>query len=135
MLQMPDRTALLIVEDDAAIRDALRVVRPDDWDAICVKSLLSARLLLGGARWDALLLDVQLDGGRGEDLLADLAFDRCRAVPVVVVSAEVGTVRTLAARYGVPLVTKPFDVDRLREAVRTAILADTRPSERIRRTG
>jgi two-component system OmpR family response regulator len=124
----PIGTSILVVEDDAVIRDALRGILADDHHAICVGTLASARRLLETGAWDALLLDLVLDGERGEELLEEFATARIRPVPVVVVSASADA-RAVATRYGVPVVSKPFGVVDLLATVRLAIDTNATPRD------
>ena len=80
--ELPDRhpgvTAVLVVEDDDALRAVYATaLRGDDRGAVVLEApdLATAREVLGdhGATIDAVLLDVMLPDGRGDELLEELA--------------------------------------------------------------
>ena len=112
--------AVLVIENDDAVRDALREVLFQDCAVVCVSSLESARRLLSVLRFDVVLLDLLLGDGHGETLLSAMAKHAVPSAPVVVVSGwrEAGRI---ARGYRVPFVRKPFDTDVILSALRSAI--------------
>jgi DNA-binding response OmpR family regulator len=95
---------VLVVEDDEVVCEALRGLLSDDFDAVCVGTLASARRLLDGGTCDLLVLDLMLGDGDGADLLAER---RSRGPRAIVVSAKHDADR-VAKKHGAAFVRKPF---------------------------
>ena len=108
---------ILVVEDDDVMCDALRGLLSEEFDAVCVGTLASARRLLAGDAFDLLLVDLMLTDGDGAELFADA---RARRLPVVVVSAKHGADR-IAADHAVDFVRKPFADADLVATIRTRL--------------
>jgi DNA-binding LytR/AlgR family response regulator len=109
---------VMIVEDEAVI--ARRVARltseilgPQAGEIVVVSDVTDARRCIDAAAFDLLLLDLNLSGGDGFDLLRDAAS---RAFDTIVISAH--TARAIQAfEYGVrDFVPKPFSRERLAQA-------------------
>jgi DNA-binding NtrC family response regulator len=117
--------SVLVVEDDVTINETLcAILEVEGYRATCVTNLAQARRALAAATPSVILLDLMLnDDESGETLLEELA-DREGAPPVVIFSAS-PYAQSLAARFLVDLVAKPFDIDDLLEALARAI-ADRR---------
>jgi len=122
------RRSVLVVEDDDVIRDALRGLLAEAYDVVCVATLASARRVLAGIRFDAVLLDLVLDEEHGEALMHDFAAARIAPAAVVVVSAS-RMAPTIARAYGVPFLAKPFEAEAVHAALVRAI-----EEERVPRT-
>ena len=121
----PPRT-VLIVEDDDAVRTAVRdALVAEDYKAISVSDLGSARRAMAEVDFDVVLLDLSLERESGVDLLDELST-RPSSPPVVIVSAR-RTAPETARSFAVPLVAKPFGLDRLLAVIDTAIDTRTRP--------
>jgi DNA-binding LytR/AlgR family response regulator len=106
---------IMIVEDEAVI--ARRVARltseilgPQAGEIVVAADVADARRRIDAAAFDLLLLDLNLSGGDGFDLLRDATS---RAFDTIVISAH--TTRAIQAfEYGVrDFVPKPFSRDRL----------------------
>lgn len=140
----PARTmqrAVLVVEDDDAIREVLRDLLEEEGytvqDAVDGKEALA--ILRGDAHGLVVLLDNLLPGMDGADVLAALddggetaeadatagqqtsALAR-HAYVLITASPQKITpeLKARLARLGAPTITKPFDIARLRQAVRQA---------------
>lgn len=116
----------LIVEDDLVLRKALAGALDDaGLSPIECADLSTARAAIERMQPRVVVLDLSLDGEFGGDLLEELA-SRDDAPPVVVCSAF-GLATMLAARFSVPCVRKPFELDALVSAVESAIANQRRP--------
>ena len=120
---MPHGTCV-IVDDNADMRAILaRVAR---MAALGAESFDSAEAFLrrGGLHGiDCLLLDVDLGGMTGVELLALLA-ERNAPFPVFLLSgAHDSATHAEAKRLGAVLVDKPFDTHQLAERIRSAVAA------------
>jgi DNA-binding NtrC family response regulator len=124
-------SAVLIVEDEAGLRDGLRdVVASMGLEPVAVARLSEARRAIGlgpdaaEARvFDCVLLDIRLKDGDGLDFLRELRDGPARDVPVIVATAYGDSERTIRAmRDGAfEYLTKPFDLPTLRAAVARAV--------------
>jgi signal transduction histidine kinase/DNA-binding response OmpR family regulator len=112
---MKAAAAVLVVDDETAVADLLRVLLGSRGHAVTVVGTLAeAREHGGDAALDVVLLDLALPDGRGEELLKEL---RARPDPpeVLIITGHatletaIEAVEAGAAAY----VTKPFDLDAL----------------------
>jgi DNA-binding response OmpR family regulator len=113
---MTDRGArLLLVEDDESLRSVLaRHLRHEGFQVDEVDSAEAAgEALDGGLRPDLVLLDLNLPGGTGWDLLRGTSLTTAGSPPVVITSAV--TVSPLRlAEFGVAgYLPKPFPLETL----------------------
>lgn len=120
------KRALLLIESADAVREGLRVaLLSEHYGVVAVASLANARSALSSVRFDAIVLDVVLGAERGEELLDELA--QSPSAPAVVIVSGSVEARKTAKHYGVVCVEKPFDLDVLLAAIRTAIDKEMRP--------
>jgi DNA-binding response OmpR family regulator len=118
--------SILVVEDDAAVAELVRTLlnREPGWGATVVHDAAAAAEVFRHVRVELLVLDVNLPGISGIELLDVLRSDsHWRNPPVVLMSAapEQAAVRAALARDGaIRVIAKPFDVDDLVAAVREA---------------
>jgi CheY-like chemotaxis protein len=125
-----NRACILVVEDDAAVRDALRDVLRDAGYAVMVAE--DGAVALGAIDGqpigpDAVLLDLNMPHMDGSSFLQCLrSRPESRRTPVIVVT---GAARpTIPGGYSdVRLVRKPFDVNRLLALVQVMIANQPRP--------
>lgn len=111
----PPSLRILLVEDEESLREAFAaVLREDGHDLVEAATVERAREALAAHPVDVVILDLHVSSGTTEALLADVS----RATATVLTSADVSPFSTsLAARYGVALLRKPFDLDELVPAV------------------
>jgi FixJ family two-component response regulator len=112
----------VIIDDDADMRAILaRVARMAALEAEPYDSA-EAFLRRGGfAGIDCLLLDVDLGGMSGVELLARIK-EREALFPVFLLSgAHDSATRAAAKRLGAALIDKPFDTRKLAEKIRSAV--------------
>jgi len=111
--------AVMIVDDDAAVRDALGLL-------LGVRGYRTAMFASGEdflrawrADWNGcLLIDIRMSGMDGLALQGELAARGCR-IPVVIMSGhgDVGTARAAFRADAVDFLEKPFDDDKLIAAI------------------
>ena len=104
------RARILVVDDDEAIRDALKVILEDDYDVICVDSGFKAVDIIKEQAFDLIFLDVvmpQMDGI--ETLQRIKAHDK--SLDIIMVSAvDRAQEAKDSIRHGAyDYITKPFD--------------------------
>ncbi len=123
--------SVLVVEDDQAVAELLRAVlnRVPGWGATVVHDAAAAREIIRHVRVEALVLDVNLPGISGPELLHLLEDDAAwQKPPVVLVSSDVGqpgVPEALRAGRAVAALQKPFDIDELIEKIEQATRGDT----------
>ena len=117
-------TAVLVVEDEAKLRDALAdALKAAGHRALPAAGVGDARKLVVTEPVGCVLLDIRLRDGDGLALLQELRAGAHRAIPVIMVTAYGDSERTIQAmRDGAfDYVTKPFDLDRLLAVVDRAL--------------
>jgi DNA-binding response OmpR family regulator len=119
--------SILVVEDDVAVAELIRAVLNDvsGWGATVVHNAAAAREVFRHVRIEVLIVDVNLPGISGLELLELLRKDpHWGEPPVLLMSAQPDQVGIAAAmREGLvtKFLTKPFDVDELVRDVRAAL--------------
>ena len=125
--------AILIVDDDRDIADAVRAALQDEGYRVSVITDLTTEAIaaaVGSLEPDAIVLDGQsrIEGYGTSWLEAASLADRSRAVPVIMFTAHVADLqeardgaspRVAAARFAA-ILAKPFDLDELLDAVERA---------------
>ena len=125
-------TTILVVEDDPSVAELVRAVLNDvpGWGAIVAYDARAAISLLEHVPADVLVVDVNLPGISGIEMLAQLRRDaRWHNPPVILMSANVPeqVADQVLGRDGyVQFLAKPFDIDDLIDAVDAA--ASLRPA-------
>ncbi|WP_026381624.1 response regulator [Afifella pfennigii] len=117
---------ILIVEDDAVLRDGLKVgLAISGFTADAVESCEEANAVLKNHAFDALVLDLMLPDGSGLDVLKSMR-ERRDDTPVLLLTARDGVADRIAGldTGADDYLGKPFDLDevaaRLRALVRRA---------------
>jgi DNA-binding response OmpR family regulator len=118
--------SILVVEDDKAVAELLRAVlnRVPGWGSTVVHDAAAAREIIRHVKVEALVLDVNLPGISGPELLHMLADDVAWThPPVFLVSSDVGqpgVPEALRAGRAAAALQKPFDIDELIELIECA---------------
>ena len=120
---------VLTLEDDDAFAESLRDVLAESGYALSrATSVQQARHLLGAAKFDLVLVDLDLGASaeaRGRHLLDDLAS--MSGVPPMLIVSGLAEARAVAREFGIACVPKPVEVDHLLAAVRATIEHRVRP--------
>ena len=109
-----DRPTLLVVDDDAGVRDALHVILDDDYAILDAADRESAIKIAQSCRVNLILLDILLPDVDGIEMLQELKTI-APSVPIVMLTA-VKTVRTAVTSMklgAVDYITKPFREEEL----------------------
>jgi CheY-like chemotaxis protein len=122
---VPAVTRVLIVDDDEAIRETLRFALEDAGFSVDEASdgLAALRAMRGVRTPLVVLLDLMMPGLDGAGVLGSVAADQslARRVAVVLITASSKTLplafANLLTELSVPVINKPFDVDKLIAAV------------------
>lgn len=118
--------SILVVEDDEATAELVRAILNDvpGWGATVVHDAAAAREVFKHVRIEVLVLDVNLSGITGLELLELLRRDpHWSEPPVILMSALVDQPELRdALRHdgGLRFIRKPFDVDEMVAAVQRA---------------
>lgn len=114
---------ILVIDDEADIRDLLGMrLAEAGLEPVAAADLSEARRLVTSEPLDIVLTDMRLPDGNGLDFL-NWMQDQAPGVPVAVITAY-GNVETAveALKAGAfDFITKPVDLDRLREVVSSAL--------------
>jgi CheY-like chemotaxis protein len=125
--------SILVVEDEVAVAELIRTVlnQIPGWGATVVHDAAAAREVFRHVRIEVLVVDVNLPGISGLELLDMLRQDpHWDEPPVLLLSAQPDQVGIGAAVRGglvTKFLSKPFDVDQLVQDVHEAVVAH--PSE------
>jgi CheY-like chemotaxis protein len=115
---MESRKTILICDDEPALRELVRASIGDGYLFAEAGDGASALDLAREVNPDVVILDLMLPRLSGLEVLARLnADEQLRAVPVIVITAWNETREDVLAAGAADFVTKPFEPDRLREAV------------------
>jgi DNA-binding NtrC family response regulator len=110
-----NKPIVLVVDDEAGVRESVRMVLKDDYDAIAVESGEKALEELADKSVSLVFLDILMPGMDGLEVLEQIRA-RDAHLPVVMLTAT-KTVKTAvtAMKLGAfDYITKPFDIEELR---------------------
>jgi DNA-binding response OmpR family regulator len=110
---------VLVVDDEAGVRESIRMVLRGECEVVTADSVDAALRLLAEGRIDLVLLDLVMPGRDGFALLEELA-KRKKTPPVLVLTATRAPQATERARAlgAADCMRKPFEVEALRRRVR-----------------
>jgi DNA-binding response OmpR family regulator len=117
--QTEEHSPVLLVEDDDDLRRIVAVqLRAKGWTVLEARSAEEAvSSIKSGARPGLVLLDVNLPGDTGWDVLRDPAFTAAGPPPVIIASAVTVSPRRLAEFRVAGYLPKPFPIETLLEIV------------------
>jgi two-component system response regulator AtoC len=116
------RPLILVVDDDAGLREALRVILEEDYEVLDVPDGLQALELIRSCQVDLVLLDIRLPGMDGIAVLERLksADDQLEVILVTAVKEVRSAV--VAMKLGAfDYLTKPFEEEEVLSAVGRAL--------------
>jgi CheY-like chemotaxis protein len=113
---------VLVVDDDAAVRDAIQEFLASDGHDVAVaeNGRVALDLLKGGLRPCAVILDLMMPVMDGWDFrAAQIASPELRRIPVVVITAAGFSRESVRTQFGdLPFFPKPLDPDALLVAIK-----------------
>lgn len=122
---MPDdRKKVLLVEDDEAVRQLVRVtLQMNEYEVIEAKDGLEGLLLLELHKPDAVVLDLMMPDVGGERMLAQLrATPETKRTPVVIITGKPEVAPEVIGLVGREnFFPKPFDPDAVIERIRALV--------------
>jgi two-component system response regulator PilR (NtrC family) len=117
------RVDLLIIDDEASLRDFLSIVFEEEgWRVEAAASLADARVAIARHEPDVILCDLMLPDGSGIDFLREVKAQN-ESIPVVMITAHTSTRSAVEAlKAGAhDYIAKPFDIDELKIIVGKAV--------------
>src|SRR6476646_6131924 len=121
---MERRKTILICDDEPALRERIRASMDDGFDFAEASDGIIAMELAKELSPDMVILDLMLPRLSGLEVLARLNDDEeLRDVPVLVITAWNETREDVLAAGADEFVTKPFDPEELRTAVKRLVAA------------
>lgn len=112
---------LLIVEDDASLRESLAVALENDYNLRFAGSTEEAQARLEQAPADLMVLDERLPGMHGTAWLASLAGKGPPAIILMSANADPEMARKAMRLGALDCLTKPFDLNVLKAKLRQAL--------------
>jgi YesN/AraC family two-component response regulator len=128
------KPVVLTVEDDAAVRAAFHMLLDDEYVIVEATDGRTALAALSARPVDVVLLDIRMPGDDGIQVLRDLRrLDQTLAV-IMVTGVKTVTTAVEAMKLGaLDYVTKPFDAEAMRLAVRRAVERRRTPGPHVQR--
>jgi FixJ family two-component response regulator len=114
---------IAIIDDDESVRHSLRhLLRSADFNPLAFASAEEYLGVCGDTRPDCLIVDVNLPGMSGVELLCRLASSS-KATPAILITArdDRATLERIERASSVPLLRKPFGDEELFDAISTAL--------------
>jgi two-component system response regulator PilR (NtrC family) len=124
---------LLIVDDEASLRDFLTIVFEEEgWRVEAAASLADARAAIQREEPDVVLCDLMLPDGSGIDLVRDIKVNS-PSIVFVMITAHTSTRSAVEALKAgaVDYIAKPFDIEELKIVVRKAVALKELEDENI----
>lgn len=119
---MTDRQTILVVDDDAAIREVVAEVLEEEGYAVEIASSgQDALALIEVAEPALVVLDMRMPIMNGWEFAAHLSARPGRRIPVLVMTAAVDAVKRAAEIGAAGTLSKPFDLADLIEMVRALL--------------
>ncbi|HEY6138095.1 MAG TPA: response regulator [Thermoanaerobaculia bacterium] len=123
---MTQRRRVLVVEDDGAIRALIKfLVQREAWTADEVSDGAEALSKIQNDQYDAIVLDLMLPSLSGESILAEVRGSTPGELGrIVVVTASPRSLQKIDTSGVRAVLTKPFDIDQLLDALRACAPRD-----------
>jgi FixJ family two-component response regulator len=123
----PAKSVILVIDDDPAVRNSLKFAL--EIEGFCVRAYRSAAELLQEELppTGCLVVDYNLPGMNGLDLLALLHERNIRLPAILITTHPTAMIRSRAASAGVYLIEKPLLTDTLFQCIHSTLCADSRP--------
>ena len=111
--------SVLVVDDEPAVRESLRMLLKQECDVETAESVDSALEQVRKSIPDLVLLDVVMPGRNGLELIPELRTSGIECPVIVLTATNTVSVAVEAMKLGAAdFVTKPFELDALRLKVR-----------------
>jgi DNA-binding NtrC family response regulator len=134
---MAKKPRILVVDDEHTMRDFLTASMADRYQVLTASDGVAAMATLREREVDLVLSDVQMPGGDGLTLLANIESE-LSTPPLVVMMTAFGTIKEAVEatkRGAIDYLTKPFGLDQLEHTLKRAFeLRELRNENRTLRT-
>jgi two-component system, NtrC family, response regulator len=118
----PLRPTVLVVDDDAGLRESFRLILEDEYEVIDVSGGLQALEVVRGAQVDVVLLDIRLPEMDGIEILERLKQVDEQAEVILVTAVKTVKTAVAAMKLGAfDYITKPFEEEELLATIRRAL--------------
>jgi len=130
------RATILVVDDDAGVREALHLILEDDYEVLDAVDSGGALAILAARTVDLILLDLIMEHSDGFEML-ERRSGQSKDVPIIIVSGLNNAWTAAAAmRLGaVDYVTKPFDENELHALIRDPLTSGRQAPAESRQRG
>lgn len=119
---MKDRHSILIVEDEAPIRDLMkRILKKGNYAINEAKTVATAQRQLKKKKFDLILLDLTLPDGSGLDILEEITVEYRNRVIIVSGTGTIGTAVEAMRKGAFDFLKKPVDHNVLLVTMKKAI--------------
>jgi two-component system response regulator FixJ len=118
-----DRSVIVVVDDDAAVRNSLKFSLEIEGFIVCAYSAGADLLHADLTGCACLIVDQYMPGMNGLDVVAKLRACRVSTPAILITSHPNAAVISRAADAGVPIVEKPFLGNALIDSIRAVVLA------------
>ena len=117
----PSRPVVLVIDDEAGVRESLRIILQDDFEVLEAADGAAALEIVRSRRIDVALLDVRMPGEHGPAVLPRiLALSETIAVILMTAVPQVRTAVDAIKAGAYDYVIKPFEPDEILLLVRQA---------------
>lgn len=115
----PDKPMILVIEDDAISRRALgALLRNSGYDTLAVGSAEEAKwLIINGASPSVALVDVDLPGTNGLELVSWMREEAPQTVPMLVTASDTDVVDEFRSFHPCRYFKKPLDLPHLLQSL------------------
>lgn len=111
---MPVPRVLVVDDNDQSCTLAIRILELDGYEAVAVCSVAEARRELAGTLFQAVLIDIQMPGESGIELLRTVRACHPRTAPIMVTASVDPETMALVDGIGAAgYLVKPYGIDEL----------------------
>jgi two-component system response regulator AtoC len=114
LIKMKDNYKILIADDEVGIRELLKDMLSSKFDVETVDRGDTILEILASREFDILILDLQLPGMSGHDVLRKINESRIKIIVVIITASNDIDTAITSMKLGVyDYIVKPFDIDKL----------------------
>lgn len=115
--------SILIVDDDASVRDSLNIIFKDDYNLILVNSAeIAMQELENNPTIKLVTLDIRMKGIDGLTALKIIKNDFPDILVVIVTAGGIDDLQKMAELFGADdYISKPFDVDNILDRIKNLL--------------
>lgn len=123
---------ILVVDDELGIRTVLSTALQNDYDVSVAASGLEALDMLAKVEPKLVLLDIDMPGMNGLEVLNRIQATNLKPCVIMLTTIEkLDTAKRALALGACEYITKPFDVNQLRNIIAAKLNAGERPDQNV----